>query len=53
MSKEAKKSYGSTLLLFALGVLALIAGKAWLPVFIPAALLVYYGANPIMQGGRN
>jgi hypothetical protein len=53
MSKEAKKSYGSMLLLFALGALALFAGKAWLPILIPAGLLVYYGARPLLRSGRN
>lgn len=56
MSKEARKSYASTLLLLALGALTLCAGKTCLPVLIPVALLVYYGyygADPALRGGRN
>lgn len=45
MSVEAKKSYGSTLLLFTLGILALYAGTMWLLVLVPAAVLVWYAAT--------
>ena len=41
MSAEAKKGYGSTLLLLLLGVLALYGGSTWLLVLIPAAVLVW------------
>ena len=41
MSAEAKKSYGSTLVLLILGVLALYGGSVWLLVLIPAAVLVW------------
>jgi hypothetical protein len=44
MSAEAKKSYGSTLALLMLSVLALYGGPSWLVVLIPAALLVWYAA---------
>jgi len=44
MSAEAKKSYGSTLALLMLGLLALYGGTSWLLVLIPAAVLVWYAA---------
>ncbi|HUA14301.1 MAG TPA: hypothetical protein VMG31_03320 [Verrucomicrobiae bacterium] len=56
MSAEMKTSYGSTAVLLLLGVLALYAGAAWLPVLIPAAVLVWYGGSRLraLQGsGRN
>jgi hypothetical protein len=43
--KEIKKSYGSTLVLFMLGVLAFYAGTNWLLLLIPAAILVWYAAS--------
>jgi hypothetical protein len=45
MSKEAKKGYGSTLVLFMLGVLAVYGGASWLLVLVPAAVLVWHAAN--------
>jgi hypothetical protein len=53
MSMEAKKGYGSTLALLLLGVLALHFGARWLPVLIPAALFVWFGAGPSWRSGRN
>ena len=53
MRTEAKKEYGSTLLLFFLGVLALHFGANWLPVLIPLAILVWFGAGPSWRSGRN
>lgn len=44
MSADAKKGYGSTMVLVILGVLALYVGAHWLLVLIPAALLVWYAA---------
>ena len=44
MSTDAKKGYGSTMVLMILGVLALYAGARWLLVLIPAAALVWYAA---------
>jgi len=52
MSAEAKKHYGSTLVLLALGVLAFYAGPNWLLVLVPAALLVWF-AGPMFGSGRN
>ena len=54
MSADAKKSYGSTLILFVLGVLALYAGARWLVILIPAAVLVWrVAAAPALGKGRN
>lgn len=53
MSTEAKKSYGSTLALCAFGVLSLYLGAHWLPLLIPAAILVWYAVGPALRGGRN
>jgi hypothetical protein len=44
MSSDAKRGYGSTLVLIMLGVLALYAGGRWLLALIPAAILVAYAA---------
>jgi hypothetical protein len=44
MSAEAKKGYGSTMLLLILGVLALYGGARWLLVLIPTAVVVWYAA---------
>jgi len=53
MSAQATKHYGSTLVLLALGVLALYAGPTWLLLLVPAALLVWFAAGPMLGGGRN
>jgi len=53
MSAEAKTGYGSTLALLLFGVLALYLGSRWLVLLIPAALLIWYGAAPILRSGRN
>jgi hypothetical protein len=53
MSAEAKTHYGSTLALLALGVLALYGGPTWLLVLVPAALLVWFAARPMLGSGRN
>jgi len=53
MSAEAKKHYGSTLVLLALGVLAVYAGPNWLLVLVPLALLVWFAAGPMLGSGRN
>ncbi len=39
MSAEAKKGYGSTMILLILGVLALYGGALWLLLLIPAAVV--------------
>jgi hypothetical protein len=53
MSAEAKTGYGSTLALLLFGVLALYLGARWLVLLIPAAMLIWYGAGPILRSGRN
>lgn len=53
MSAEAKKNYGSTLVLLALGVLALYGGANWLVVLVPAAVLVWYAAGSAWKTHRN
>lgn len=53
MSVEAKKSYGSTLMLLVLGVVALYGGANWLVVLIPAAMLVWYAAGASWRTRRN
>lgn len=45
MSADAKRHYGSTLALLALGLLALFCGTRWLVALIPAAALVWYAAG--------
>ena len=45
MSAEAKKGYGSTLVLLMFGVLAFYGGARWLLVLVPAAVLVWYAAH--------
>jgi len=40
MSIDARKGYGSTIVLMILGVLALYGDSRWLLVLIPAAVLV-------------
>jgi hypothetical protein len=47
MSADAKKGYGSTMILMILGVLALYAGARWLLLLIPAAALVWYAASGV------
>jgi hypothetical protein len=44
MSIDARKGYGSTIVLMILGVLALYGDARWLLVLIPAAVLVWYAA---------
>ncbi len=54
MSADAKKGYGSTMVLMILGVLALYGSARWLLVLIPAALLVWYAAaGTILRRSRN
>jgi hypothetical protein len=47
MSAEAKRGYGSTIILMILGVLALYSGARWLMLLIPVALLVWYAAGQV------
>jgi hypothetical protein len=53
MSAAAKTGYGSTLALLFFGVLALYLGARWLVLLIPAAVLIWYSAGPILRSGRN
>ena len=53
MSADSKKSMGWTVVLILLGVVALFAGARWLTLLIPAAMLIWYGAGPMLGGGRN
>ncbi len=53
MSADSKKSMGWTIVLVLLGVVALVGGVKWLVLLIPAAMLIWYGAAPILRSGRN
>jgi hypothetical protein len=53
MSADAKRHYGSSLALLALGVIALYGGARWLLLVIPAAALAWYVAAPRLRSGRN
>jgi hypothetical protein len=53
MSSDAKKHYGSTLVLFAMGLLAFYGGAHWLLLLIPAAALVWYAARSRHRISRN
>jgi hypothetical protein len=48
ISADAKKSYGSTMVLMVLGLLALYGGARWLLALIPVALVVWYAAGGAM-----
>jgi hypothetical protein len=50
---NSKKSMAGTLILILLGLVALFVGVKWLVVLIPAAMLVWYGASPVLRSGRN
>ncbi len=53
MSVNWKKSLGWSLLLIALGVIALFSGAKSLILLIPAATLVWYEVRPTLRSGRN
>ncbi len=53
MSMDAKKSMGWTVVLILMGMAALYGGSKWLVLLIPAAVLVWYGAGPMLRSGRN
>ncbi len=53
MSMNTKKSIGFTILLMLFGVTALYTGVKSLMLLVPAALLVWYEARSVAQGGRN
>jgi hypothetical protein len=48
MSVEAKKGYGSSLMLLFLGILALHFGGSWLPVLIPAAVILWFATGHLL-----
>jgi len=53
MSAELKKSTGWGIVLIAFGVAAFFAGARWLAILIPAAILIWYTAMPVVRSGRN
>ena len=53
MSRNANKSMGWTSLLILFGLVALFGGEKWLVLLIPAAMVVWYGAGPMVRSGRN
>jgi hypothetical protein len=53
MSANSKKSAGWTIVLILFGIIALFVGVKWLVVLIPAAMLVWYAAGPVVRTGRN
>ena len=53
MSLNSKKSIGWSVILILLGVIAIYAGAESLIVLIPVAILVWYGARPVLRSGRN
>jgi hypothetical protein len=53
MSANSKKSIGWAVVLILLGMAALFGGSEWLALLIPAALLVWYAAKPILRTGQN
>lgn len=53
MNIKTPQSLLSTMALILLGVIAFTAGAKWLTLLIPAALLIWYGAGPVLKSGRN
>jgi hypothetical protein len=53
MSKNSKTSLVWTTILILLGVIALFGGVKWAILLIPAAMLVWYIAAPMLGSGRN
>jgi len=53
MSLNNKKSLGLSLLLILLGMIAMYEGFRSLIILVPAAVLVWYEAKPVLRGGRN
>jgi hypothetical protein len=52
MNGNVKTSLATTALIL-LGILAMLAGEKSLALLIPAAVLVWYGANPRPRHSRN
>lgn len=53
MTVNSKKSWGWTIALIQLGLVALFGGEKWLVLLIPAAMFVCYAAGPMLRSGRN
>jgi len=53
MNRNAKRSILWAVVLVFLGVIAIIGGTKWLTLLIPAAMLIWYGAGPMLGSGRN
>ena len=53
MTVNAKKSMGWTIVLILFGLIALFGGDQWLVLLIPAAILGWYAAKPMLRTGRN
>lgn len=53
MSRNSKQSMGWTIVLILLGLIALFGGEQWLVLLIPAAILIWYGAGPMLRSGRS
>ena len=53
MSAASRKSMGWTSVLVILGVVALYASAKWLAILVPVAVLIWYGARPLLRSGRN
>jgi hypothetical protein len=45
MSADAKRKYGSTMVLIILGIFALYGGAGWLLVLVPAAVVIWYATS--------
>jgi len=45
MSADAKRKYGSTMVLIILGIFALYGGARWLLVLVPAAVVIWYATS--------
>jgi hypothetical protein len=53
MSRNSKKSMGWTIVLILFGLIALFGGVKWAIILIPAAMLIWYAAAPLLRSGRN
>ena len=53
MTMHSKKSLGWTIVLIIFGLVALFGGVKWAILLIPAAMLVWYIAAPMLGSGRN
>ena len=53
MNTKSYQSLPWAVALIFLGVIAITAGTKWLTLLIPAALLIWYGAGPVLRSGRN